>query len=134
MERTYIMLKPDAYEKKVYGKIIDIIERQGFNITNIKMFTLSKEQIKEHYSHLLNFDFFAELSAFMQSGPVLGMIVEGENAIAKMRELMGPTKNAKELAPNSIRGIYADGTTRNIIHGSDAPETAEAEIARFFGK
>ncbi len=134
MEKTYIMLKPDAYEKRVYGKIIDMIEAEGFNILNMKMFKLSNEQINEHYAHLLQLDFFPELLSFMQSGPVLGMIVEGENAIARMRELIGPTKNAKELAPNSIRGLYSDTTTRNVIHGSDAVDTAQAEIKRFFGK
>lgn len=133
MEKTYIMLKPDAYRKKIYGKVIDTIENAGFTILNAKMLKLSQEKVDEHYAHLLHLNFYQELSDFMQSGPVLAMIVEGENAIAGMRELMGPTKNAKELAPNSIRGLYSDSITENVIHGSDSPETATIEIERFFG-
>ncbi len=134
MEKTYVMLKPDAYRKKIYGRIIETIENAGFTISNMKMLKLSQEQVDVHYSHLLHLDFYQELSDFMQSGPVLAMIVEGENAIAGMRELMGPTRGAKEIAPNSIRGLYSDSITENVIHGSDAPETAKQEIERFFGK
>lgn len=136
MERTYIMLKPDAYEKKIYGEIIKRIEKENFKIVNMKMMKLTPEILKEHYAHLVKFDFFPELLNFMLSGPVLAIIVEGENAIARMRELMGPTKNAKVVAPESIRGMFGDPNKveKNVIHGSDGKETAKQEIERFFGK
>lgn len=134
MAKTYIMLKPDAVENKVMGEILSIIEAQkDLRIVNAKMLKMNEKLIREHYAHLVNFDFFPSLAEFMSSGPVLALIVEGENAVAKMRELMGPTKNAKELAPNSIRGRFAESTTRNVIHGSDSVENATQEINRFFG-
>lgn len=134
MERTYIMLKPDAVENKVMGKIISMIEQQdGLKIVNAKMLKMNEKLIREHYAHLTQFDFFPSLAEFMSSGPVLALIVEGENAVARMRQIMGPTKNAKELAPNSIRGQFAESTTRNVIHGSDSVENADIEIKRFFG-
>lgn len=134
MEKTYIMLKPDAVEGKIMGKIITMIENQeGLKIVNAKMLRMDEKLIREHYAHLTQFDFFPSLAEFMSSGPVLALVVEGENAVARMRALMGPTKNAKELAPESIRGLYAQSTTKNIIHGSDSIENAKIEIKRFFG-
>jgi nucleoside-diphosphate kinase len=120
-------------KKKVYGKIIQIIEEQGFSIVNMKMMRMDDELIAEHYSHLTHLDFFPELSSFMQSGPVLAIIVEGENAVAGMRAIMGPTKFDPIKSQGTIRGQFADSTTRNIIHGSDSIENAEIEIKRFFG-
>lgn len=115
MEKTYIMLKPDAVANKVMGKIISMIEEQdGLRIINAKMIKLDEKITREHYAHLTQFDFFPSLAEFMMSGPCLALIVEGENAVAKMRSIMGPTKNAKELAPNSIRGQFAESTTRNV--------------------
>lgn len=134
MEKTYIMLKPDAYEKKIYGEIIKIIEENNFKIVNMKMIRLTDDIISQHYAHLKHLDFFEELNNFMKSGPVLGMIVEGDNAIAKMRELMGPTRFDPVKSVGTIRGKFADSTTRNVIHGSDSAETAEQEIKRFFGE
>lgn len=98
-----------------YGKIISMIEEQdGLRIINAKMIKLDEKITREHYAHLTQFDFFPSLAEFMMSGPCLALIVEGENAVAKMRSIMGPTKNAKELAPNSIRGQFAESTTRNV--------------------
>ncbi len=134
MEQTYIMLKPDAYEKKIYGEIIQIIEQNNLTIKNMKMMTMDQELVNQHYSHLIGKDFFDELSTFMQSGPVLAMIVEGESAIAKMRELMGPTRFDPIKSEGTIRGRFSDSTTRNVIHGSDGVETAKEEIIRFFGR
>lgn len=134
MERTYIMLKPDAVEGKIMGKIISMIEQQeGLRIVNAKMIRLNEKLVKEHYAHLTQFDFFPSLADFMMSGKCLALIIEGENAVARMRAIIGPTKNAKELAPSSIRGLFAASTTKNVIHGSDSVENAEIEIRRFFG-
>ena len=130
MERTYIMLKPDAIKRKLAGNIIDRIETKGFNIIEMKMFTLDEEILREHYAHLVEKSFFPELTEFMTSGPVIGLIVEGDNVVAGMRNLMGPTK-WEEAAPGTIRGDFAYSTTENLIHGSDSVDNALIEIERF---
>lgn len=132
MERTYIMLKPNAIKRKLMGEIISRIEKKGFEITNMKLFTLTPELTKEHYAHIADKPFYPEVESFMTSGPVLGMIVEGEDVVEGMRKLMGPTKWL-EAPAGTIRGDYAISNGENIIHGSDSPENAEIEIKRFFG-
>lgn len=132
MERTYIMLKPDCVRRGLMGEVIGRIERKGFVITRAEMMQLDEAILREHYAHLLDKPFFPELVEYMTSGPVLAMVVEGENAIRGMRILMGATKY-EEAAAGTIRGDLATSTTENIIHGSDSPENAEIEIARFFG-
>lgn len=132
MERTYIMLKPDCVRRGLMGEVIARIERKGFAITEAKMMRLDEAILREHYAHLTEKSFFPELVEYMTSGPVLGMIVEGDNVVKGMRILMGATKY-EEAAAGTIRGDFATSTTENIIHGSDSPENAEIEIARFFG-
>lgn len=132
MERTYIMLKPDCVRRGLMGEVIGRIERKGFVITRAEMMQLDEAILREHYAHLLDKPFFPELVEYMTSGPVLAMVVEGENAIRGMRILMGATKY-EDAAAGTIRGDLATSTTENIIHGSDSPENAEIEIARFFG-
>lgn len=129
MERTYIMLKPDALKRNLMGKIIERIENKGYQITNMKMFSLDKAILKEHYAHIADMPFFPDIVKFMTSGKVLGMIVEGENVVAGMRAIMGPTK---EAPAGTIRGDFAFNGSENIIHGSDSIENAEIEIKRFF--
>jgi len=130
MERTYIMLKPDSLKRNLAGEIITRIEKKGFNITAMKMFNLTEELLKEHYAHIANEPFFGEIIEFMTSGPVIGMIVEGDSVVQGMRKLMGPTKWFEAL-PGTIRGDYAFSTGENLIHGSDSIENAEIEIKRF---
>lgn len=132
MQQTYIMLKPDAVKRLLIGEVISRIEKKGYRILQAKMMQLDKTIIAEHYEHLTDKPFFPSLESFMSSGPVFGMVVEGEDAIQGMRAMMGPT-NVFEAAPGTIRGDFASNLTENIIHGSDAPETADAEIKRFFG-
>ena len=132
MERTYIMLKPDAVRRGLMGEIINKIERKGYKITAMRMFNMTSEQLREHYAHIVDRPFYPEVEEYMMSGPVLGMIVEGENVIKGMRNFMGPTKYLDAPA-GTIRGDYSCNDRENLIHGSDAPETAEAEIKRFFG-
>lgn len=132
MERTYIMLKPDCVRRGLMGEVIGRIERKGFVITRAEMMQLDEAILREHYAHLLDKPFFPELVEYMTSGPVLAMVVEGENAVRGMRILMGATKY-EDAAAGTIRGDLATSTTENIIHGSDSPENAEIEIARFFG-
>ncbi len=131
MERTYIMLKPDALKRGVAGEIISRIERKGYKIVEAKTMQLGKEVLKEHYAHIADKPFYPELEAYMTSGPVLAMIVEGPDVVLGMRILMGATK-FEEAAPGTIRGDYAFCTTENLIHGSDSVENAEIEIKRFF--
>lgn len=132
IEKTYIMLKPDCFKRKLMGRVIARIEDKGYDIVDAKMMNLDEAILKEHYSHLADKPFFSEIVEFMTSGPVLGMIVQGENAVKGMRNLMGPTQ-FEEAISGSIRRDYAFSTGENIIHGSDSPENAEIEIKRFFG-
>ena len=132
IEKTYIMLKPDCIKRKLMGRVIARIKDKGYDIVDAKMMNLDEAILKEHYSHLADKPFFSEIVEFMTSGLVLGMIVQGENAVKGMRNLMGPTQFEEAIA-GSIRGDYAFNTGENIIYGSDSPENAEIEIKRFFG-
>jgi nucleoside-diphosphate kinase len=132
IEKTYIMLKPDCVQRGLIGEVIARIERKGYRIADAKMIWLDEPILRTHYAHLAAKPFFPEILSYMMSGPVLGMIVEGENAVVGMRILMGATK-FEEAAAGTIRGDYAMSTGENIIHGSDSVENAEAEIKRFFG-
>ncbi len=133
MERTYIMLKPDAIRRNLMGEIIGRIEKKGYKIVDMKMFTLNEQILREHYAHIVDKPFFPEVVAYMTSGPVVGMIVEGDSVIKGMRMLMGTTKYL-DAQIGTIRGDFSCNDRENLIHGSDAPETAAAEIKRFFGK
>ncbi|MCQ2460937.1 MAG: nucleoside-diphosphate kinase [Clostridia bacterium] len=132
MERTYIMLKPDCVKRGLMGEVINRIEKKGFKITNMKMMNLDEAILREHYAHIADKPFFPGILEYMTSGPVVAMIVEGENAVLGMRTLMGATKYEDALA-GTIRGDYATSTGNNIIHGSDSVENGEIEIKRFFG-
>ena len=131
IERTYIMLKPDCIKRGLIGEVISRIEKKNYKIADVKMMNLSETVLREHYAHLADKPFFSHTLAYMTSGPVLGMIVEGENAVMGMRILMGAT-NFEEGVAGTIRGDYASCTGENIIHGSDSVENAEIEIKRFF--
>src|SRR5699024_5927065 len=131
-EKTFIMLKPDAVKRRLIGEIVSRIEKKGYQITQANLITLDKKVIAEHYAHLLDKPFYPDLESFMTSGPVFGMVIEGENVIAGMRQLMGHT-NIYEASPGTIRGDYANSMTENIIHGSDSEKAATIEIKRFFG-
>ncbi len=130
-ERTYIMLKPDCIKRGLMGEVISRIEKKGYRITNAKMLNLDEKILREHYAHIADKPFFPEIVSYMTSGPVLAMIVEGENAVKGIRILMGATK-FEEATAGTIRGDYAFCTSENIIHGSDSVENAEIEINRFF--
>ncbi len=132
MERTYIMLKPDAVRRGLMGEIINKIERKGYKIVAMRMFEMTAVQLRVHNAHIVDRPLYPEVEEYRMSGPVLGMIVEGENVIKGMRNFMGPTKYLDAPA-GTIRGDYSCNDRENLIHGSDSPETAEAEIKRFFG-
>ena len=132
IERTYIMLKPDCIKRGLMGEVISRIERKNYKIVDAKMMTLDEPILREHYAHIADKPFFPEIVTYMTSGPVLAMIVEGDNAVKGMRIIMGATK-FEEAAAGTIRGDYACCTIENLIHGSDSVENAEIEIKRFFG-
>lgn len=133
LEKTYIMLKPDALERGLMGAVISRIENKGYKIVDAKMMHLDEPILREHYAHIADKPFFPEIVSYMTRGPVLAMIVEGENAVKGMRILMGATK-FEEATAGTIRGDFANSTSENIVHGSDSVENAEIEIRRFFGK
>ncbi len=132
MERTYIMTKPDAYKRGLVGEVITRIEKKNFKITDMKMMNLAEDLVKEHYAHIADKPFFPEILEYMTSGPVVGMIVEGDGVVESIRKLMGPT-NSLEAPAGTIRGDLANDKGENLIHGSDSVEAAEIEIKRFFG-
>ena len=131
MERTLSIIKPDAVAKNVIGEIYARFEKAGLSIVAAKMKHLSKEDAEGFYAVHKERPFFNDLVAFMSSGPVMIQVLEGDNAIAMNRELMGAT-NPQEAAAGTIRADFADSIDANAVHGSDAPETAATEIAYFF--
>ncbi len=131
IERTFSIVKPDAVAKNVIGEIYSRFEKNGLRIIAAKMLHLTKEQAEDFYAVHKERPFFNDLVAFMISGPVMVQVLEGEDAIAKNRELMGAT-NPAEAAAGTIRADFADSIDENAVHGSDAPETAQQEIAFFF--
>ena len=131
MQRTLSIIKPDAVDKNVVGKIIDRFESNGLRIAAAKKIQLSKCDAKAFYAVHKDRPFFNDLVEFMISGPVVVMVLEGDNAVAKNRELMGAT-NPKEAAPGTIRADFADSIDANAVHGSDSLENAVNEINFFF--
>jgi nucleoside-diphosphate kinase len=131
IERTFSIIKPDAVAKNVIGEIYSRFEKNGLKIVAAKMLHLTKAQAEGFYAEHSARGFFNDLVAFMISGPVIMQVLEGENAVAKHREIMGAT-NPKEAAPGTIRADFANSIDENAVHGSDAPETAKREIAFFF--
>lgn len=133
MERTLSIIKPDAVAKNVIGKIIDRFESNGLRVAAMKKIKLSDEVAAGFYAEHKEKGFFKELVSFMTSGPVVVMVLEGENAIAKNRELMGAT-NPKEAAPGTIRADFAESIDANAVHGSDSETSAAREISYFFSQ
>jgi nucleoside-diphosphate kinase len=131
LERTLSIVKPDAVAKNVVGQIYSRFENAGLKIAAAKIKHLSRREAEGFYAVHRERPFFNALVEFMASGPVAIQVLEGENAIAKNRELMGAT-NPKDAAPGTIRADFADSIDANAVHGSDAPETAAQEIAYFF--
>lgn len=132
-ERTLSIIKPDAVAKNVIGEIYSRFEKGGLRIVAARMMHLTREQAEGFYAVHKERPFFADLVEFMMSGPVMVQVLEGENAIARNREIMGAT-NPKEAAPGTIRADFASSIDENAVHGSDAAETAQNEIAFFFGE
>jgi len=131
MERTLSIIKPDGVGKGVAGEVIGRMEKAGIRICAMKMVRLTPEQAGMFYAVHRERPFFHSLTEFMTSGPIIAMVLEGENVIARNRELMGAT-NPKDALPGTIRRDFASDVEKNIVHGSDGPETAAQEIKFFF--
>lgn len=131
MENTLIIFKPDCIEKKRVGNVLERFENAGFKILGCKMTRLNAPLLKEHYAHIADQPFYPPLETFMLSGPVIVMALQGAGAIAKVREMLGPT-DSRKAAKGTIRGDFGTDNRVNILHASDGVDSAKAEIARFF--
>ncbi len=131
-QRTFVMEKPDGVKRRLVGEGVRRIEAKGYEIREMKLFTIDESLAQKHYAEHTEKPFFGELISFITSGPVVAMVVEGPDAVQAMRQIMGAT-NPLEAVPGSIRGDFANVITENIVHGSDSPESAEREVNLFFG-
>ena len=131
MDRTLILVKPDAFARGLSGEIIARFERKGLRIVALRSMTMSRELAERHYAEHAERPFFGELVQFITSGPLVAMVLEGSEAVVAARQVIGAT-NPLEAAPGSIRGDFAIETGANMVHGSDSPESAAREAALFF--
>src|SRR3954468_18921536 len=131
MERTLIIIKPDAVQRGLVGEITRRLEQKGLKIIGIKMASLDEAVLRTHYAEHVEKDFYTGLEQFMKSSPVVLMAIEGYQCVSSVRTLVGAT-NPREASPGSIRGDLAIGTGRNLIHASDSQQSGESEVAHFF--
>ncbi len=131
MDRTLILVKPDAFARSLTGEIIARFERKGLHIVALAHLTVTRELAEQHYAEHAERPFFGELVDFITSAPLVALVLEGEDAIRAARQVIGAT-NPLEAAPGSIRGDFAISVGQNMVHGSDSPESAAREIALFF--
>ena len=131
IEKNLVLVKPDGVKKHICGEVISRFERKGLEVEAIKMIQVPEELAKKHYAEHEGKGFFKDLIAFITSGPVLAMVIKGENAVAAVRQINGATDPLKAV-PGSIRGDFATSIDENVVHASDAPETAEREIGLWF--
>ncbi len=131
MQRTLVLVKPDGVRRGLAGEVISRLERKGLTLVAMELRTLDRETAEQHYGEHKERPFFGELVEFITGGPLVALVVEGPNAVAGTRRLMGVT-NPVEAAPGSIRGDYALEIGQNLVHGSDSEESAQREIGIFF--
>lgn len=132
-ETTLILFKPDAVQKGLMGAVLQRFESAGFRVAGLKMMALSEDVLKEHYAHVADRPFFPEIVTFMQSSPVVALALSGEDAVSRVRDLLGPTDSSKAPA-GTIRGDFGTNMMVNVCHASDSPEAAAAEVKRFFAE
>ena len=130
---TFSIIKPNGVKKNVIGPVIELFEKNGLKVAAAKLTVLSRKKCEEFYAEHKARPFFGELVDFMTSGPVMLMVLSGEGAVMKNREVMGAT-DPKKAAPGTVRALYGDSVGENTVHGSDSPASAEREIALFFEK
>jgi nucleoside-diphosphate kinase len=133
MERTLILVKPDAFARNLTGEIIARFERKGLRLAALKQMTMTRDLAAQHYAEHEGKPFYEELVSFITSGPLVAMVLEGESAIKAARQVIGAT-NPLEAAPGSIRGDFAISVGQNMVHGSDAPESGIREVGLFFSE
>jgi nucleoside-diphosphate kinase len=131
-QQTFVMVKPDGVRRRLVGEVIRRIEAKGYDIREMTLLTVDESLAKKHYAEHVDKPFFGELVSFITSGPSVALVVEGADAVAGLRQIMGAT-NPLDAMTGSIRGDFATEITENIVHGSDSPESAEREINLFFG-
>ena len=131
IERTLVMIKPDGVQRGLVGEVLGRIERKGFRILALELRMMTKELAAKHYDEHVGKDFYEPLVEFMMSGPLVAAVVEGDDAIAEWRAMMGPT-NPADASPGTIRGDFATNTRANVTHGSDSPASAAREIGIWF--
>jgi nucleoside-diphosphate kinase len=131
IQRSLILLKPDAVTKRFCGTVISRFEQAGFTIRGCKMIRLDAAILREHYAHIADKPFYPEVEKFMSSSPVIAMVVEGENVVDQVREMLGVT-DSRKAAPGTIRAEFGVDQMVNVAHASDSAETAEKEVKRFF--
>ena len=131
MEKTLIIFKPDCMEQRHVGNVLDRFEKAGFSIIGCKMTLLSAKVLREHYAHVADLPFYPEIEKFMSSRPVIVMALEGTSAVARVRDLLGPT-DSRKAPKGTIRGDFGTEMMKNVCHASDSVANAKAEIARFF--
>jgi len=131
MERTLILCKPDCVEKNLVGQVLWRLEQSGLKLIALKTIRLGAPLLAEHYAHIKDRPFFPEIETFMMSRPVVAAIFEGDNAVTRVRDLLGPT-DSRKAAKGTIRGDLGTDNMRNIAHASDSVENAELEVKRFF--
>ncbi len=131
MEQTFVMVKPDGVQRNLVGEIVSRFEKKGLKLAGMKLLVIPGSLAEEHYKEHVDKPFFEELVSFITSGPVVAMVLEGQEAISLARAMMGKT-NPLEAAPGTIRGDYGIFTGNNVVHGSDSPESARREIDLFF--
>ena len=132
VQRTLVLVKPDGVRRRLIGEVISRLEAKGYDIAEMKLMKVDDQLAREHYAEHNERPFFVDLVAFITSGPVVAMIVEGPDAVLGTRQIMGAT-NPLEAIPGSLRGDFATEIGANIVHGSDSPESAEREVKLFFG-
>jgi nucleoside-diphosphate kinase len=131
IQRTLVLVKPDGVRRRLIGEVISRLEAKGYDIAEMKLMKVDDQLAREHYAEHNERPFFGDLVAFITSGPVVAMVVEGPDAVSGTRQIMGAT-NPLEAVPGSLRGDFATEIGANIVHGSDSPESAEREVKLFF--
>ncbi len=131
MQKTFVIFKPDCMQQKHVGDVLARFEKAGFAIIGCKMTRLSPEILREHYAHVASKPFYPEIENFMKSTPVVLMALQGDNIVARVRDLLGPT-DSRKAAKGTIRGDFGTDMMVNVVHASDSDENAKIEIARFF--
>ena len=131
MQKTFVIFKPDAMEKRIVGTVLSRFEAAGFTVVACKMARLSPALLREHYAHVASKPFYPEIEGFMQARPVIMVALQGENIVQRVRDLLGPT-DSRKAAKGTIRGDFGTDMMKNVVHASDSVDNAQAELARFF--